>query len=89
MEKEDNSNKNSKKSNEWTGYMDGYLRQNLTVAKDIVKKDWDMVFCVDGYEGSGKSVLAQQCAMFCDETFNIDRICFTPDGFVKAINSKN
>ena len=71
----------------WGGYMDGYLRKNLDLAKEIVLKDWDMVFCVDGYEGSGKSVLAQQCAKHCDPNFDIERVCFTPEEFVKAINA--
>jgi len=35
----------------WKGGMDGYLKQNLDLAKEIVLKDWDMVFCIDGYEG--------------------------------------
>lgn len=66
--------------------MDGYLKKNLDECKKIIKDDWDMVFAVDGYEGTGKSVLAQQCAKFVDESFNIDRICFTPKHFVEAIN---
>lgn len=69
----------------WTGYMDGYLKTNLDSCKEVIKKDWDMVFAVDGYEGSGKSVLAQQCAKYCDPGFNIERVCFTPKEFVTAI----
>ncbi len=71
---------------EYTGYMDGYLKKNLDQAKKVIKKDWDMIFCVDGYEGSGKSVLAQQCAYYCDNTIDIDRITFTPQEFIDAIN---
>ena len=48
---------------QWTGYMDGFLKRNLDEAKRVIKKDWDMVFVIDGYEGSGKSVLAQHCAI--------------------------
>lgn len=65
--------------------MDGYLKKNLSLAKEVVKKDWDMVFVVDGAEGSGKSVLAQQCAYYCDRTLTVDRICFTPKEFKDAI----
>ncbi len=65
--------------------MDGYLKKNLGMAKEVVKKDWDMVFVVDGAEGSGKSVLAMQCAYYCDETIDMDRICFTPKEFKDAI----
>ncbi len=66
-------------------YMDNYLRQNLEMAKKVIKKDWDMVFVVDGAEGSGKSVMAQQAAYCCDNSFNIDRIVFTPYAFRKSI----
>ena len=66
-------------------YMDGYLETNLIAAKDLVSKDWDMIVLVDGYEGSGKSVLAMQAAYFCDPTLNLDRLCFNPDTFRKAI----
>ena len=65
--------------------MDGFLKKNLSMAKEVVKKDWDMVFVVDGAEGSGKSVIAQQCAYYCDPTLTIERICFTPKEFKDAI----
>jgi hypothetical protein len=66
-------------------YMDGYLHSNLAKAKEIVKKDWDMIFLVDGGERAGKSVLAQQCGYFLDHTLNLARICFTPNEFKKAV----
>lgn len=66
-------------------YMDGYLEENLQTAKDVISKDWDMIFAVDGGEGSGKSVFAMQCAYFCDPSFNIDRVVFTPKQFKKAV----
>lgn len=65
--------------------MDGYLKKNLDKAKEVIKKDWDMVFAVDGMEGSGKSVLAMQCAYYCDPTLTLDRIVFTADEFKTAI----
>jgi hypothetical protein len=66
-------------------YIDGYLKSNYDIAKDVIKKDWDMIFAVDGAEGSGKSVLAMQGAYYLDNTFNIDRVCFTPDEFKNAV----
>ena len=66
--------------------MDGYLHSNLKIAKDVIKKDWDMVFVIDGAEGSGKSVLAMQCGWFCDNSLNIERIVFTPNEFRKAVS---
>lgn len=69
-------------------YIDGFLQDNLTHAKKIIKEDWDMLFCVDGMEGSGKSVLAMQCAFFCDPDPNLlDRYAFSPIQFRKAILS--
>jgi len=68
-------------------YMDGYLNTNLATAKKIIKKDWDMIFAVDGGEGAGKSVLTMQVAYFCDPTLTNDRIVFNPTTFRKAILS--
>lgn len=68
-------------------YIDGILQQNLETAKDIIVKDWDMLFIVDGSEGTGKSVLAMQMAYYCDPTLELDRIVFTSNEFKKAILS--
>ena len=68
-------------------YMDGILRSNLDTAKKVVAKDWDMLFVIDGYEGAGKSVKAQQDAKYCDPTFDLTRIVFTPKEFEKAVMS--
>lgn len=65
--------------------VDGYLVENLKLAKKVVKKDWDMVFLVDGYEGTGKSVLAMQMGFYCDPTLNLSRITFTPEEFENAV----
>jgi len=66
-------------------YVDGYLKSALDTAKTAILKDWDMVLCVDGTEGGGKSVFAQQIANYCDPTLVLDRICFTPEEFVEAV----
>lgn len=68
-----------------TYYMDGYLKSNLDMAKKVIRKDWDMLFCVDGPEGSGKSVLGMQCAFYVDPSFVINRVCFTPKEFENCI----
>ena len=68
-------------------YMDGYLKSNLDKAKEIIRKDWDIVFIYDGYEGSGKSVKAMQDCFYFDNTFNVDRICFDPREFTRAIKN--
>lgn len=66
-------------------YYDGYLKENLDIMKNAIKKDWDMVTIIDGEEGVGKSVLTQQCAYYLDPTINLSRICFTPSEFKEAI----
>lgn len=65
--------------------MDGYLHQNLQIAKNVIKKDWDMIIAVDGPEGCGKSVFTMQAAYFCDPSLCISRIVFTPEEFRKAV----
>lgn len=65
--------------------MDGYMKENLDLAKKVIKKDWDMLFVYDGNEGSGKSVKALQDAYYCDPTLTIDRVVFTPEEFKAAI----
>ena len=67
--------------------MDGYLRKVYSKAKTIIKQDWDCVFLVDGTEGGGKSVIAQQGALEVDPNFSIECIAFTPDEFKNAILS--
>lgn len=66
-------------------YIDGILKDNLDIATDVIKKDFDMVFVIDGMEGAGKSTLAAQVASYVDPTFNIDRIAFTPKEFKEAV----
>lgn len=67
--------------------MDGYLKQNLDTAKRVIKKDWDMVFVYDGYEGSGKSVKAMQDAYYCDPTFDLSRFAFSAEQFKQKIDN--
>jgi len=74
---------------EKTNYMDGYLKTNLDTAKRIIRKDWDMIAAVDGYEGSGKSVFTMQVACYVDTTMTLDRIVFTPKDFQKAVLGAN
>lgn len=57
----------------------------LKVKKKVLTKDRDWVGLVDGEEGVGKSVLAQQLAVFLDPDFNLDNIVFNSDDFIKKI----
>ena len=68
-------------------YMDSNLhRQLFTKVRDnIHKKDKDFVCVVDGMEGAGKSVFAMQIGKILDPSFDLSRVCMTPDQFTKAI----
>jgi len=68
-------------------YIDGYHKTNLDKAKEVIKKDWDMIFVYDGPEGSGKSTKAIQDAYYCDNTLILDRVVFTPYAFQKSVTS--
>jgi len=66
------------------------IRNHLEQVRErVVNHDADFVIVIDGEEGSGKSVLAQQLASVLDPNFNIDKICFNAEEFMKAIRDKN
>lgn len=66
--------------------MDAFLKANLDKLKKTIRNDWDYVFVVDGQEGAGKSVLAQQLAFYVsDGDFDIDEICFSPEEFKEQV----
>ncbi len=58
------------------------------VRKRVLKKDRDFVAVIDGEEGSGKSVLAQQIAKYLDPNFSLDNITFNADQFLKLIKDE-
>lgn len=51
-----------------------------------VEKKWDAIGLITGMEGSGKSTMAFTIAYTCDPTFDIDRVVFTPEQLLKAID---
>lgn len=61
------------------------LKLKHQVLPYLTDKDRDFVLLIDGNEGIGKSTLAGQLGAYIDPTLNLDRICFTPDEFKKAI----
>lgn len=67
-------------------YMDGYMRQNLDIAKERVKKKWDLISLYVGEEGDGKTTIALQHAYYLDPTISIDRIVFNPMQFEEAVD---
>jgi ABC-type dipeptide/oligopeptide/nickel transport system ATPase component len=55
------------------------------IRKRVLTKDRDWVCVIDGEEGVGKSVLAQQIAKYLDPELSIDNIVFNSDDFIKQI----
>jgi len=70
-------------------YIDERLKRKWDRLRDgkLKKKDEDRVYLIDGMERLGKSVFGFQQAKYLDPTFNIDRICFTPDEFLNQIKT--
>jgi len=55
------------------------------IRNNVLNKDRDFVLVIDGEEGSGKSVLAQQIADQLDEKFTIENIVFNADQFIERL----
>ncbi len=70
-------------------HIDKNVLQKWDLIRDggLEKKDEDRVYIVDGRERVGKSVFALQQAKYLDPTFNINRVCFTPEEFLTAIRT--
>ena len=69
-----------------TFYIDGYLKSNLDILKEAVRKDFDGCLYIIGEEGSGKSTLGFQIATYLMPTFSLDWICWTPQQFMQLVN---
>ncbi len=68
--------------------LDGLLQKNLDKVKELIKDDWDFVFVVDGYSGTGKSNFVQFIAWYLSEgKVPLTQIVFTPEEFRKAVLS--
>jgi hypothetical protein len=69
-------------------YIDDMMAKQIPrIRYDVLKRDRDKVLVVDGREGSGKSVLAQQLAKALDNNFNIEKIFFNHESFIAALKS--
>lgn len=67
-------------------YLAETLKKNMDGLKELVKKKWDGVGFICGYEGDGKSTLASQMAYYLDSTYNLDRCVFTGRQFLEAVD---
>lgn len=72
-----------------TYYVSKLLKKKWDKIKDnqLIKSDDDRVYLVDGRERVGKSLFSFQQAKYLDKTFNLNRICFTPDEFLNQIRN--
>lgn len=74
---------------------DGYPISNITlknfefVKLQVLKRNGDFCFCIDGRVGSGKTTLALQLAKVLDPTFNLSRVAFTPEQFLEILKTAN
>lgn len=68
-------------------YYDKLLYDNIMLIVEAVKKNWDGVFYVGGYEGDGKSLFTEQIAYLVDPTYCLERCVFTPSQFIEAVNN--
>ncbi len=74
------------KSREVNFFVDNIAKDNLDeVRYRVLEKDFDFVTIIDGREGSGKSVLAQQLGAYLDPNFSLDNIVFTSERFIAKI----
>jgi len=67
-------------------FMEERLKGNLDKIKlQLETKDKDCILVVDGKEGAGKSTLAFQIGNYFDNSLDLNRIVFSPEGFREAI----
>lgn len=68
-------------------YVDNKLYHAIEtiIRPKVQRKDQDLVWIIDGGERKGKSVFAMQLAKILDPSFNLDKICMTPEEFTKAV----
>ena len=66
------------------------LKKSLDAIREIIlKKDFDWVHVVTGYEGVGKSTLAMHICNYIDRNFNVDKIVFSADELIKAVKNSS
>ena len=65
------------------------LANNLKTANQLIEHKFDVVFFIDGMEGSGKSELGKECGLILNSNFSEDDIVFTPEQFSEwTLNKK-
>lgn len=70
------------------GLYEGYYKSNMGIIRDnYLKKNFDWLHCIDGFERLGKSTLAIQTCLEIDPTFDLNRICFSPKQYLNAVEN--
>lgn len=52
----------------------------------VKEKKFDYIAVIAGLPGVGKSAFSRVCAKYCDPTFDMDRVAFTAEDFIRIIN---
>ncbi len=69
-------------------WWDGYLHENTSLILDkAIKNNWDCLGIIYGKEGAGKTTLASQLSLFCDNSFNLDKVVFTAQEFLELADT--
>jgi len=71
-------------------WLDNFLKENFEfilpkVSHKVAHRRSDLFIIIDGPVGSGKTTLSFQCAKWFDPTFNMSRVVFSADAFLKAL----
>ena len=79
--------KDPKSKKEITYFLEPWIKRKFDdkILPDIQKKDKDCIIAFDGKEGSGKTTVALQWCKYIDPSFNLSRICFTPEEFREVV----
>lgn len=67
-------------------YIDDYLKEELDEVPHLIETNYDSVFIIFGFEGSGKTTLGIQIGYYLDPDFSIENVVFTAEGFREAVN---
>ncbi len=71
------------------GLYKGFLTDNLDRIKKVFMKKhkFDWVNAIDGFERIGKSTLGIKMCLYMDPSFDINRVCFTPNQYMSAVQN--
>lgn len=66
--------------------MDGYLKELLDAFKDAVtRKNVSVVIIADGKSGMGKTTILNQCGIYLDPNYNLEKIYYEPKSFLEGL----